>query len=363
MIANINKNQAKMFLEIKEQVGVISAIMNKHLVGKRVIFNEILAKKNLWQKERRFTFWGMGSSYVAGLWGSYIFEEITGFPCEAEFADEVNRRKNILEQDTVLVVLSQSGETKEVIRAAVKAKQQGVLIISLTNSDNSSLAKLADININLAAGYEKAVAATKTFSAELFNLLLLAMHVSQEQGRVHHNANLFKIIQKLPEHLQEMIDQGSDIENLAKQFREVDRMTILGSSYSYPIALEGALKLKETAYVQAEAHTFEEFRHGPIAVVEESYPMLALVVQKNIPRGVLKILAELKEKGVRLVIVGQRNNKDLARIDKSYIQIPSYSESLSSFISLVFLQQFAFYLAISKGIDINNPRNIQKVTN
>jgi glutamine---fructose-6-phosphate transaminase (isomerizing) len=320
------KNNYKMIKEIKEQPQVIKKIIAKRLKGNKIIFNEFKEEIVDLPKIKRFIFLGCGTSYHAALYGNLVFEEITKLNCEFEFADEFNQRHPVIESNTAVVILSQSGETAEAIKAAKIAKEKKAYLISITNYRRSKLAKLSNVHIDIDAGEEVAVPATKTFTSQLLVVLLLALFVRQIRGG--KEMKLIKDIKSLPQLIKNVIAKEKIIKEVAKKLKDEKGVIILGSKYNYPIALECALKLKETASVFAEGMTIEEYEHGPKALSD--------II------SIIKI------------------NKQNLEISKNKIAVSQTSELLLPLLLVLPLQLLAFHLAIQKGINVDRPRNIKK---
>lgn len=320
------KTNYKMIKEIKEQPQVAKKIITKHISGSKIVFGEFKNATNDLAGIKRFVFLGCGTSYHAALFGNLAFEEITRLNCEAEFADEFNKRHPVIEKNTAVIILSQSGETKEAIKATKLAKAKKALIISVTNNKNSKLGKLADVNLDLCAGKEVAVPATKTFTNQLLILVLLAMFIRQIKGR--QPVKLVNDIKKLPKLIKTVLSQEKVGKELASQFKDQKEIIILGEKYNFPIALEGALKLKEAANIFTEGIAIEEFEHGPKALSDK----------------------------INLIKISKRN----LIISKKKIAVPAISEILSSILLIIPLQLFAFHVALLKEINVDKPKNIAK---
>ena len=278
------KVKYQMLQEIREQPDVIAQMVKNHIDRETggVEFREMADKEALLKGCKRYIFLGNGSSSHAALFGNYVFEEITGLPAEYELADEFISRKKIVEENTGVVVLSQSGETGDILEAVKQVKKNKAVVIGITNTAGSSLAKAADLAIVTPAGKELAVAATKSFSAQLAMLVLLALHID----RVNHtesalNHELIGELEHLPDKIMKILDHEKAIEELAGHLYREDKFIILGRHYQYPIAREGAQKLKETTYIETEALESEEFRHGPIAVIDRNFPVLLLATHDH----------------------------------------------------------------------------------
>ena len=320
------KASYKMIKEIKEQPQVVKKIIAKHIKGKKIIFSEFKDLAGDLSKIKRFIFLGCGTSYHAALYGNLVFEEITKLNCEVEFADEFNKRNPVIEPNTAIVILSQSGETAEAIKAAKIAKSKKVLLISITNNKKSKLAKLSDVNINQEAGEEVAVPATKTFSSQLLILVLLALSI--KQNKKGDNTKVINELKKLPALIKKVIAGEKTIKEAVASLKDQKDIIVLGNKYNYPIALESALKLKEAANVFAEGMATEEFVHGPKALSDK----ICLI----------------------------KINRLSLDICKKKIAVPQTSEILQPILLVILLQLLAFYLAMRKGINVDKPRNIKK---
>jgi len=316
----------KMYQEIMQQPIVIRKLVAKHIKSSQILFSEFSKRTDELKKIKRFIFLGCGTSSNAALFGNLVFEEIAKLNCEFEFADVFNQRNSVIETNTAVVILSQSGETAEAIKAAKIVKTKKSFLISITNNKKSKLAKLADVNIDIEAGKEIAVPATKTFTSQLLILLLLALFVKQIRGG--KELKLVNDLKKISKLVGGVVNRKKAVESLAMKLKDENNIIILGSKYNYPVALEGALKLKEAANIFAEGMTTEEFEHGPKAL----------------------------SGGVCLIKI---NGRSLDICEKK-MSVSRSSQILQSILLIIPLQFLAFYLAIQKGINVDKPRNIKK---
>ncbi|MCK5211294.1 SIS domain-containing protein [Candidatus Parcubacteria bacterium] len=354
------KKKFKMIEEIHEQPGVLKALVEHYVKGYGIIFDEFGIFKERVKKIKRFTFWGLGSSYNAALFANYLFEEVVGLPCECEVADEVISRSAIIEENTAVVVFSQSGETGDIIKAVKLAQSSKALTITVTNNENSTLSSLADVTLLTRAGKEKAVAATKTFTSQLLVLILLAVYLDDLKSNNGRLEIIIPELKTLDEKVLAVLAFESRIAKLAKEFKETEQMVILGRSVSYPIALEAAQKIKETCYIQAEGEPTEEFRHGPIAILDKNIPVIMLMPLDKTHDDNLLILREvLATKAPTYVITTQGNNEIPDEV-KDIITMPPSMKILSPIISVVVFQLLAYHVALEKNIHVDSPRNIRK---
>jgi glucosamine--fructose-6-phosphate aminotransferase (isomerizing) len=351
----------------------------------KIIFQEFDDFAGDLKKIKRFTFLGCGTSFHASLFGNYIFEQVTGLPCEFEMADEFNRRKNVIEPDTAFIIISQSGETAEALMAAKNIKSKKLIatsmVIAITNEPNSSLSKLADINILNNAGQEKAVAATKTFTSSFTLIILFALYIKQSvplTGRVIRGrdsaaaskredlaiAKINKELKLLPAKLAKALETEKQIIEIVKKYKSAPVFIILGENYGYPVALEIALKLKETSYVEAEGIAAGEFKHGPMALVGKELPIIFVCLKDNYYQQNLKIMKEIKKQGGEIIAISNFIDVNLKKAAKYIIQIPKTENILSPLISVIPGQILAYYLSVklkSSILILNTQKLIQKI--
>jgi len=352
-----------MLNEIFEQPKVIKNIINEYIDKNGTVrFKDLGDKVIEMKKIKRVILLGCGTSYHAALFGNYLIEELTGLNCEVELADEFINRKAVIERGTAVITLSQSGETTDTVKAARLAKKKGAIVFSLSNSQDSTLARQADIFFNTRAGKESAVAATKTFTAQLIVLIILSVFL---QSRIKHfqkvSKDIVKQINQLPKHVESVLRQEKEIKKIAKRYTKIEDIVILGEKYNYPIALEGALKLKETSYVHAEGFAMREFKHGPMAIMEKEFICIFITSDKSGLDKDINILKQIKQAGSKIFAITHRDNKELNKIADDTMFIPKTLNIFTPILSIIPLQLLAYHLAILKGIKIDKPRNITKV--
>jgi glutamine---fructose-6-phosphate transaminase (isomerizing) len=320
----------KMIKEIKEQSKVARRIITARIKDGKVIFPEFKDRQDDLKKIKRIIFLGCGTSFHAAYLGNLWFEKNAKLNCEAEFADEFNKREAVIEPNTAVIILSQSGETAEVIKAVKIARQKKALTVGITNNNNSRLAKMVDAHLFLNAGKEVAVPATKTFTSQLLILLLLSLFFAQLKSDKKNKAaqKILTDLKRLPATIEKIFAKENVIKNVASELQNEQRIIVLGDKFNYPIALEGALKLKEAANIFAEGMAAAEFAHGPKTLVDR----------------------------ICLINLSGRN----LSIDKVKIALPATSEFFSPILLVVHLQLLTFYLAMQKGINVDRPRNIKK---
>jgi len=352
-----------MIKEIYDQPKITRNIIKKHIDSKRnqVIFREFNNHREELKKIKRFTFLGSGTSYHAAILGNYIFEEMTGLPCEYELAEEFNARRVVVERKTAFIIISQSGETSDALTAAYKVKGKGALLVALTNNDNSLLAKIADITINIKAGGEKAVTATKTFTAELINLYLLAIHIRDWQKlSALKTSKLLKELMVIPEKMTRIFKEEPKIKRIAEELKDIRQLIILGAKYGLAIALEAALKFKESAYLKTEGLETRELKHGPMAIVNKNLLTLFIIPKDSIYKTSWLVLKEVKKFGSKTLAITSFDNKSLGKITDNIIFLPKTQEIFYPLLSAVVVQLLAYYLAIAKNKNPDQPRHLKK---
>ncbi len=304
---------------------------------------------------------GCGSSMHAGMVGEYYFEDIAGIPAEVEQAAEFRYRNPIIEPDTLVLPISQSGETADTLAAVREARNKGALVAALCNVVGSTIAREAGRGIYLHAGPEISVASTKAFTSQITVLLLLALLMGRNRRLDSTDgARIADEIEQLPDLIRQVLDQAPVIEKIARRYARFEHFFFIGRGSLYPTALEGALKLKEISYVHAEGYHAAELKHGPIALLDENHPVIALA--NNIP-GRDKMLGNIQECRARnspvvaLVTAGDAAVRDLAG---DVIQIPACSRFAAPLPTVVALQLFAYYVAVERGCEVDQPRNLAK---
>jgi glucosamine--fructose-6-phosphate aminotransferase (isomerizing) len=354
------KQEHYMIREINEQPGVIRSLIDRYFDFENKQVKKLDGLKAQASKIKRFTFIGNGSSGYAAMLGNYLFEEIVGLPCEHEFADEFIARKKVIEPGTAVVVISQSGETADIIEAVLQAKKSKVYIIGLTNNPSSELAKLVDFTLQTDAGKEVAIASTKTFTTQLLMLIVLALYLAKRNGK-NIAERIYNEINSIPELMSQLLKSSENtVRKLAKSLKGKDDILVMGRKYNYPIALEGAQKLKETDYLHAEGFAAEEFRHGPKAIIKEAYPVILLMPIDSVYAGNKRLASHLKKAGARITAITNKTDVELETMADETIEIPETLEVLCSFLMVIPLQLLAYYTALEKGIDPDNPRNLEK---
>lgn len=306
---------------------------------------------------KRLLLIGCGTSYYAGLVGEYLFEEIAELPAEVHLASEFRYRNEPLDEGTVAIAISQSGETADTLAAIRKAKKRGLLTLGVVNVVGSTIARETDAGVYNHAGPEIGVASTKAFLSQLTVLALLAVYFSKNKNL---RQNLLEELEKIPEKINAILSQSGRLKNFAGQCQNYNNFLFLGRRYNYPVALEGALKLKEISYLHAEGYAGGEMKHGPIAMISPVFPTMAIIPQNSISEKMYSNLEEIKaRKGPVFAIVSEGDIK-IASLADEIFYIPKTLEPLEPLLTVIPLQLFAYYFGAKQGFDVDKPRNLAK---
>jgi glucosamine--fructose-6-phosphate aminotransferase (isomerizing) len=313
------------------------------------------------RKIKRIIIVGCGTAYYSGLVGEYLLEEYAGIPVEVEVASEFRYRNPIIDEQTALLAISQSGETIDTLSALREAKRKGALTLGIVNTVGSTIARETDAGVYNHAGPEMGVASTKAFISQLSVLTLFALFLGrQRQLSLTVAEELAKEFLALPDKIEAILSQREVIRDLAAQYSSYRDFLFMGRKYSYPIAYEGALKLKEISYVHAEGYGAGEMKHGPIAMIDENFPTIAVAPEDSVYEKMVSNIQEIKaRRGLILAITSQGNTKLSELVDDTFF-IPKTLEPLSPVLSIVPLQLFAYFFATAKGYNVDRPRNLAK---
>jgi len=303
-----------------------------------------------------------GTSYHAGLIGRYYFEEIAGLPTEVEYASEFRYRRSVLLPSDLAVFISQSGETADTLAALKEVRARGLKTLAICNVLDSSIARSAEQVIYTRAGVEIGVASTKAFIAQVEVLLLLALHLAAERGQLAPAdiSHYIEQIYRLPTILERQLAEEEKIKQLAARFVHSHDFIYMGRGINYPIALEGALKLKEISYIHAEGYPAGEMKHGPIALIDEQVPVMALATRGSQLKKIISNLLEAKSRGGIIVGLVSRGDTETTALLDYALEVEDVSEYFQPFVNTIPLQLFAYFVADLKGTDVDQPRNLAK---
>jgi glucosamine--fructose-6-phosphate aminotransferase (isomerizing) len=298
-----------------------------------------------------------GTSYYAGLVGEYLLEEIAGIPVEVQQASEFRYRNEPLSRSTAVLVVSQSGETADTIAALKKLEGSGILTLGIVNAPGSTLARMTDAGVYCHAGPEKAVASTKAFVSQTTIFLLIALYLSKTYP---HYESLIDELDSLPQKMEAVLKNSDKIKKLAEKYSSNKDFLYIGRRYSFPLALEGALKLKEISYIHAEGFASGEMKHGPLALIDESFPTFAFAMSSDITEKSASNMQEISTRGGKIIAVVDDETSEAAKIADDYIVVPKVPEPLQPIIGVLPAFLFAYYAAKHLGRDIDKPRNLAK---
>ncbi|MBI2098166.1 MAG: glutamine--fructose-6-phosphate transaminase (isomerizing) [Candidatus Wildermuthbacteria bacterium] len=301
---------------------------------------------------------GMGTAYLAGLVGEYLISGYAKVPADTDTASEFRYRSPIIDDKTAYIFLSQSGETADTLGALKEVKRQKGLTLGIINVVGSSVAREVDAGLYNHVGPEIGVASTKVFTSQLTLLALLAVFFANQKGTLL--PELTEELKKIPETAERFLQDTKSVQQLAEKYAKVDSMLYIGRKYQYPIALEGALKLKEISYVHAEGFSGGELKHGPIALIDEHVPTLALCLRDSVYEKMISNIQEVKARKGPIIAVATEGDKEIAKIADDVLYIPRAPEALTPLLSVIPLQLFAYYMAVLRGHDPDKPRNLAK---
>ncbi len=346
--------------EIDEQPEAIANTLRGRLLGDAFHLPELdgLALEAI----RRIYVVAAGTSFYAGLVGKLLIERWSRWPVEVAIASEFRYGEPVLGSDSLVVLITQSGETADTIAALMMAKQRGAPTMAITNVVGSQAARNADVSLYLQAGPEIAVVATKSFAAQLALLTALAADMGQRRGVLSpaEAAAIAAELRTIPEHVTSIMALEPQLKDLAQQYAQHPSMFFLGRGFGYPIALEGALKLKEISYIHAEGYPAGELKHGPIAMLDASFPVIAIATPSPTRAKVVANIEEVKARGARVIALGAAEDRELAAKAHHLIPLPVVSDPLSPFLTVIPLQLFAYHVALIRGCDADQPRNLAK---
>ena len=313
------------------------------------------------ENAKRFYITACGTSWHAGLIGKYLLEEYAGIPVYVEYASEFRYRRTIIDNETVVIAISQSGETADTLAAIKKAKEQGSLTLGICNVVGSSITRITDCGVYTHAGPEIGVASTKAFTAQVTVLSMLALLLGREKGMSKQQGiKLATALANVGKDVKTILSDTEVIENIAWEYEKVDNFLYLGRGVNFPVALEGALKLKEISYIHAEGYPAAEMKHGPIALIDEKMPVLFIVPHDQTYEKVLSNIQEVQARKGRIIILTDKKSKELEKLSDHIIEIPQSHSRVFPILATIPLQLLAYHLAVIRGGDVDMPRNLAK---
>ena len=313
-------------------------------------------------KSNRLIFISCGSSWHASLLGEYYFEELARIPVEVEYASEFRYRNPIIKEGDIIVPLSQSGETADTLAAVKMAKEFNPFLFGICNVVGSSIARETDSGVYIHAGPEIGVASTKAFTCQAIILLMLSLDLGYRLGKLDsskYNLIIDELV-KIHYKVEQLLKESKKIEHIAKKYQNSRNFLYLGRGLNFPIALEGALKLKEISYIHAEGYPAAEMKHGPIALIDKDMPVVVIATEKGKYHKILSNVMEIKSRGGKVIAILSQGDKDIKRIADDFIEIPNADELISPILANIPLQLLSYHIAELKGCEIDQPRNLAK---
>lgn len=351
-----------MLKEIMEQPGAVKETIMSRIHDDEINLEGFELSKEELQNINKIIITACGSAYYAGCAGKYVIERLCKIPVSVELASELRYSDPIIDEHTLLIILSQSGETADTLAAMKECKRQGAKTLAIVNVVGSTIAKTADHVLYTWAGPEIAVATTKGYTTQLSLIYLLALHISKKTDRVSSSeyTRLISKLQSIPKLIQTTIDMNSGICSLAQKYYKANSVFFIGRNSDYAIALEGALKMKEISYIHAEAYAAGELKHGTIALIDVGTPVIALACNEKLKEKTISNIVEVKARGAKVVAVAFSGDSKIATTADDIISIPQSEEMFAPILEIIPLQLLAYYTAKLNGCDIDKPKNLAK---
>jgi len=326
------------------QLGGIADVLDKLVDAKRLIIA------------------ACGTSWHAGLVGEYLFEHLARLPVEVEYASEFRYREALIDEDDVMLVVSQSGETADTLAALRTAQERGALTLGVCNVVGSTIARDTDAGVYTHAGPEIGVASTKAFTTQVSVLAMMAIMLGQKRNTIEpeYADRLIEELDRIPDKVERILEQSDSIKEIAKLFTYAPNFLYLGRTYNFPVALEGALKLKEISYSHAEGYPAAEMKHGPIALIDEMMPVVGVAATDHTNEKMISNIEEVKSRKGRIISITGEDNEEVINLSEFYCSIPETEDCLSPLLTSIPLQLLSYYIAVNRGCNVDQPRNLAK---
>lgn len=353
-----------MLKEIYEQPNSIQDSMRGRLIGSRnaIVMGGIKEYEKKLVNAKRIIIIGCGTSWHAGLVGEYLFEDLARIPTEVEYASEFRYRNPVITEEDIVVAISQSGETADTLAAIELAKSKGATIFGICNVVGSSIPRATHAGSYTHAGPEIGVASTKAFTAQVTVLTLIALAIARKRGTITESKyqSLTIELSKIPEKVKQVLKANDHIQQIAEEYRNVHNFLYLGRGYNFPVALEGALKLKEISYIHAEGYPAAEMKHGPIALIDENMPVVVMATNMSAHDKIVSNIQEIRARKGRIIAIISENDDVIESMAEHVIRIPETEEALTPLLSVIPLQLLAYHIAVMLGRNVDQPRNLAK---
>lgn len=351
-----------MLKEIHEQPRAVKATIAPRVHGNEIKLDDFELSEEYLRSIEKIVITACGSAYYAGYAGKYAIEKLCRIPVQIELASELRYSDPLINEKTLLIVLSQSGETADTIAAMKECKNRGAKVLSIVNVVGSTIAKIADYTLYTWAGPEIAVATTKGYTTQLALLYLFALYAAKRLQRIddeRYNA-LLTTLKTLPRKIQEALDMNPAVANLAKKYNAKESMFFIGRNTDYAVALEAALKMKEISYIHAESYAAGELKHGTIALIGEHQPVVSLCCNEALLEKTMSNIVEVKARGAEVLAVAFRDNQKIVSLADDVLYVPSVDTIFSAAVEIIPLQLLAYYVAKENDCDIDKPKNLAK---
>ena len=365
-LENIQKGGYDHFMlkEIFEQPQAIRDTLRCRLLSNKgkITLSSLHEHENKFLKARRILIVACGTSWHAGLVAEYLLEKFTRIPVEVEYASEFRYRDPIIFQDDIIIAISQSGETADTLAAIKIAKERGAFVFGVCNVVGSSISRMTDTGCYTHAGPEIGVASTKAFTTQITVLSLLALHLGMVKGtlsRSEYQKHLAEL-ESIPDKVSEILKQEKLIKEVASSFTKTSNCIYLGRGYNFPVALEGALKLKEISYIHAEGYPAAEMKHGPIALIDEQMPVVVIATKKGHYDKVVSNIQEIKSRKGRIIALVSEGDVRVKELADYCIEVPESLECFTPILTTIPLQLLSYYIAVQRGCNVDQPRNLAK---
>lgn len=357
-----------MLKEIFDQPKVLKDCMSGRIVespyGKdlNVVLSAVTRHRRELLRARRIVIVSCGTSWHAGLIGKQLIEHYCRIPVEVAYASEFRYSEPVIEPDDVVMAISQSGETADTLAAIQQAKQQGALVFGIVNSVGSSIARESNTGIYIHVGPEIGVASTKAFTGQVTVLVMLSLALGMAKGTVEQDEYqaAIKELKKIPEKIEKVLQQNDKIKRLAQNFTFAHNFLYLGRGWNYPVALEGALKLKEISYIHAEGYPAAEMKHGPIALVDAEMPVVFIATHHQLYEKIISNMQEVISRNGRILAIVTEGDEQVKNMVREVIEVPETIDYLSPLLTVIPLQLLAYHVAVAKGLNVDQPRNLAK---
>lgn len=353
-----------MLKEIFDQPQCLRDCMRGRLMSynNSVVLSAVVNHRKRLLRARRFIIVACGTSWHAGLIGKQLIEHFCRIPCEVDYASEFRYRDPVIYPDDVVVAISQSGETADTMAALELAKENGAFTFGIVNAVGSSIARMTDAGIYIHVGPEIGVASTKAFTGQLTCLYLLTLALGRAMGSmpIDDFTEMVRELECIPAKIQEVLKQADAIKELSNTFTFAHNFLYLGRGWNYPVALEGALKLKEISYIHAEGYPAAEMKHGPIALIDAEMPCLFIATKHDDYGKIISNMQEVKARGGKIIAISTKGDEEIKNVADRYIEIPNTLPALEPLLTVIPLQLLAYDVAVNKGLNVDMPRNLAK---